>query len=199
MKQLLKSTPVKNHKIILNYNHTKDVLSTIRHTQVRVWSVYDPFNNRVTTYLWCPIPTVKKQLQTTSFHTLTDVDIFLSTYDLHVPQDVDLVTKLSFPSFSSQSYVVLHEPMLDMNTVHMFLSRVKTITGKEQSRVQTLLALQTETDIVLYCKQLLNLKTIFKVNLILINWISSKISNHKSKLIRWAVLKLNLAQPKRLR
>lgn len=161
MKQLLKSTSVKNHKIILNYNHTKDVLSTIRHTQVRVWSVYDPFNNRVTTYLWCPIPTVKKQLQTTSFHTLTDVDIFLSTYDLQVPQDVDLVTKLSFPSFSSQSYVVLHEPMLDMNTVHMFLSRVKTITGKEQSRVQTLLALQTETDIVLYCKQLL--KTVFSI------------------------------------
>lgn len=50
-----------------------------------------------------------------------------------------------------------------------------------------------------YCKQPLNLKTIFKVNLILTNWISSKISNHKSKLIQWAVLKLNLAQQKRLR
>ena len=156
--------------MLLNYNLTKDVMHTIRNTHTRAWSVYNPLTDRVTSYVWCPIPTIKKHLHTTSFHRREDAEAYLGTYAMRLPEDLASVTRESFRTFTSQSYVILHEPMLHLNTIEMFLARVKTVTRKDHNRVQTHIALRTDTDIVMYCKQLLSVVFLVWTNLESLLW-----------------------------
>ena len=127
----LKTKQIQYQKELLNYDLTKYVSKTIQHTQIRAWSVYHPLEDRVITYLFCPIPTMKKQMQSKTFQTLKDVQTYLSSYELVIPTDILLITRLCFPTFSDHSFTVIYEPMLNINSMYIFLSRLKTITNKD--------------------------------------------------------------------
>jgi hypothetical protein len=112
------------------------------------WCVTDPIHNLNTTYFFAPIVSTKKHAQLTTLDSLKEVRAFLKQHKCTFPVDYEEVSDGA--TMCHQKYVVVHEPMLCVNSIEVFVERVKTLTQKGHTNIHTRICLDNTVDIVLF-------------------------------------------------
>ena len=127
----MKALPVqKSRSLFVN----KSLLSASLHTTettlqpTYAWCVQNPLQNAYTIYFFASIVSTIRNTQSTTFHHLREVKQFLSEHHCRFPSDLDVDTVLSPTGAHAphSSYVVIHEAMLGLNSVELFLERIQS-------------------------------------------------------------------------
>lgn len=154
----MKALPVqKSRSLFVNKSLLSSSLRTTETTlqPTYAWCVKSPLQNSYTIYFFASIVSTIRNTQSTTFHHLRDVKQFLGEHHCRFPSDLDVETVLSpNEARAHHSYVVIHEAMLGMNSVELFLERIKSFTKKQFSDIHTFIPLDNQTDVLLFSLEL---------------------------------------------
>jgi hypothetical protein len=112
------------------------------------WCVTDSIQNSMTTYFFAPIVSTKKQAQITNLDSLKEARAFIEQHHCTFPVDYEEVSAGAM--MRHHKFVVVHEPMLCVNSIEVFAERVKTLTQKGQKNIHTRICIDSTIDTVLF-------------------------------------------------
>lgn len=121
-----------------------------------VWIVRDVFQHTLTTHVFAPMVSTKKHAQTTTFRNVKELSSFLRQHRCALPTDYErVVAEVMREKVGSQRFVVVHEPMLSLNSIQIFLERVKVFSQKGQKDIYTHIVMDTQIDASLFVLELI--------------------------------------------